>query len=308
MARVSSRTAVVIPAYNAVPFIAETVASVCGQTLPPLELIAVDDGSTDGTRAELERLGVRVVAQPNSGVSAARNRGRRELTQEPEYLLFLDRDDVLEPDMLETLETHLDAHPEAGLAYCGLRIIDEHSVLQPERGAWPPRYDVGGDGRRRLIPDDDPVTPMVSIIDLVAIIPSVSLMRRSVFDRAGGWDVRYRRGGAEDTALAVELALLAEVHHVPRPLVRYRRHAAQESASMWRLYRAQRQLRRRLSRRSEPEMRDAWRAYNRHIRPQRAVEHVRTAVAERDVRGGLWATASLAAALGASAATHVRPR
>jgi hypothetical protein len=75
---------------------------------------------------------------------------------------------------------------------------------------------------------------------------------------------------------------------------------------MWRLYRAQRQLRHRLSRRDEPQIREAWRAYNRHIRPQRAAEHVRTAVAQRDVRGGLWATASLAAALGALAATHFR--
>jgi glycosyltransferase involved in cell wall biosynthesis len=287
-----------------VPFIAETVDSVRAQTSQPLELICIDDGSTDGTAELLRRMDVPVITQPNGGVSAARNRGRRELTTDPEYLLFLDRDDVLEPAMIATLEAHLDAHPEAGLAYSALRIIDEHGIVQPERGAWPPRYAPGPSGRPYLMPDDEPVTPMLSIIDFVAIIPSVSLMRTNVFDRAGGWDERYRR--AEDTALVVEMALLAEVHHVPVPLVRYRRHDGQETANAFRLYRTQRQLRRRLRQRGEPQLREAWHVYDRELRPRRAVEHLRMAVQDRDVKGGVWATAGLVAALGPLATAHVR--
>jgi glycosyltransferase involved in cell wall biosynthesis len=289
-----------------VPFIAETIASVRGQTRPPLELVCIDDGSTDGTAAVLADLGVRVVSQPNAGVSAARNRGRRELTSSPEYLLFLDRDDVLEPTMIETLESHLDAHPEAGLAYCGLTIVGEQGVMQPERGAWPPRHAPTASGPPRRIPDDEPLTPLLSIIDFVAIIPSVSLMRTSVFDRAGGWDERYVRGGAEDTALAVEMALLAEVHHVPLKLVRYRRHDAQESSNVVRLYRTQRGLRKRLRRREEPQLRDAWRVFDGQLRPRRALEHLQMAIQDRNARAVIWATASLMAALGPLAVARVR--
>ena len=118
--------------------------------------------------------------------------------------------------MLEELEDHLEGHPEAGLAYCRLRIIDGEGRLKGNRGSWPPRHGSGRFARPRVIPDEVAETPMVSILDFVAIMPSVSLFRLSVLDRAGGWDERYSRGGAEDTALAVEVALQSAVHFVPR--------------------------------------------------------------------------------------------
>lgn len=97
-----SDISVVIPAYNAGPFLAEALTSVLEQTLPPLEVIVVDDGSDDDTAEVARRFGPRVVleTQPNRGNGAARNRGVR--MSRGAFLAFLDADDVwCRPDKLE---------------------------------------------------------------------------------------------------------------------------------------------------------------------------------------------------------------
>ena len=232
MARIRAvPTAVVIPAFNAEDHITETLRSVWAQTHPPAEVVVVDDGSSDATAQIAADLGARTITQANAGPAVARNRGRRELSPEIDYALFLDADDVLEPEMLEALGHHLDAHPEAGLAYCGLAVVDGRGKPKGNRGGWPPRHDSGRFARPRVIPNDMPETPMVSILDFVAIIPSVSLFRLSVLDRIGGWDEGYP-GGAEDTAVVVEVALESAVHFVPRDLVRYRSHDGQVSGNV----------------------------------------------------------------------------
>jgi glycosyltransferase involved in cell wall biosynthesis len=273
-------TAVVIPAYNAQDNLADTLRSVWAQTRPPAEVIVVDDGSTDATPQIAADLGARTVTQPNGGPAAARNRGRRELSPEIDYALFLDADDVLEPEMIEVLEDHLDAHPDAGLAYCRLGLIDDDGRPKGNGGGWPPRHAAGRFGRPRLIRDDVPETPMVSILDFVAIIPSVSLLRLSVLDRAGGWIESYPGGGA-DTAVVVEIALHSAVHFVPRDLVRYRSHGGQISADVERVRRRQRDLHARLRRRGEPALVEAWKIYDRQLLTHRSVAGMRRALSAR---------------------------
>ena len=273
-------TGVVIAAYNAEGHLADTVRSVWAQTRRPADLVVVDDGSVDATARIACELGARTIVQANAGPESARNRGRRELSPEVDYVLFLDHDDVLEPEMLEVLEDHLDAHPEAGLAYCRLRLIDRDGNLKGTAGGWPPRHGAGRFGRPRLIPDDVPETPMVSILDFVAIVPSVSLFRLSAFDHAGGWDDRYR-DGADDTALAVEVALRSAVHHVPRDLVRYRTHDRQLSANAVRVRQRQRALHASLRRRAEPVIVEAWKVYDRQLLPQRGLAGIQRALRER---------------------------
>jgi GT2 family glycosyltransferase len=109
---------VIIPAYNAERTILETIASVQKQTFLDLEIIAIDDGSTDKT-AELlkgvtdERL--KIFYYENSGVATARNRGISKAAGE--FIAFLDADDLWTPDKLELQLTALQQHPEAGVAY-----------------------------------------------------------------------------------------------------------------------------------------------------------------------------------------------
>ena len=98
------KVTVVIAAYNAERFIRQTLDSVFAQTLRDVELIVVDDGSTDGTPAILRTIDDRrlsVLRQANGGVSAARNAGLA-LARAP-YIFFLDADDVLLPDALQRM-------------------------------------------------------------------------------------------------------------------------------------------------------------------------------------------------------------
>lgn len=128
---------VVIPAYNAGPYIGETLASVLGQTRTDWEIIVVDDCSTDNTAEVVHTFAdarIRYVRQPeNLRVLAARRRGV-ELARHPRVML-LDADDRLRPDALEHLEAALDAAPEAVCAYGRHIRIDRTGVpLTPPGG------------------------------------------------------------------------------------------------------------------------------------------------------------------------------
>ena len=95
------RVSVVLPVYNRAHYVAEAIESVLGQTLPPDELIVVDDGSTDDSVAVVERFarpGLRVLRQPNGGIGSARNAGLRAVTGE--LVAFIDSDDLWERDKL----------------------------------------------------------------------------------------------------------------------------------------------------------------------------------------------------------------
>lgn len=100
------KISVIIPAYQAAPYIGRCLAAVRAQTLVDLEIIAVDDGSTDGTGAALlaiaaEEPRLQVIYQENQGVSAARNAGLARARGD--YIAFADADDTLPPEALATL-------------------------------------------------------------------------------------------------------------------------------------------------------------------------------------------------------------
>lgn len=117
------RVSVVIPCFNHARHLPETVESLVAQTFEALEVVIVDDGSTDDSAAVAERLiaahperSLRLMRQPNSGHPAvARNNGIA--SSEAEYLLCLDADDRLPPEWIERCVAALDARPECGVAY-----------------------------------------------------------------------------------------------------------------------------------------------------------------------------------------------
>ena len=117
---------VIVPAYNVAPYIRQAVESALRQTLTSLEVILVDDGSTDGTIAQLSGLGdqrLRPIRREHAGVCASRNTGAA-LARGP-YLGFLDGDDVWLPDKLRRHVAVLEAHPEIDLTSSLSRVIDE---------------------------------------------------------------------------------------------------------------------------------------------------------------------------------------
>ena len=100
------RLAVIMPAYNAQATVEAAVRSVLDQSFSDLTLLVVDDGSTDGTLALLQKLQgsderLQVLSVPNGGPALARNRALERLSPETEYLMFIDADDLLLPDAAE---------------------------------------------------------------------------------------------------------------------------------------------------------------------------------------------------------------
>jgi glycosyltransferase involved in cell wall biosynthesis len=201
--------------------LAGAVASVLAQTLPPAELIVVDDGSTDGSLDALKNLPTipfpfRVLRQANAGQSAARNAAAREAIGE--YIAFLDQDDHWHPQHLEELVAPLAADPEVGWAYCDFDEMDLSGHLVT----------------RAFLKTQGVPHPKRSIYDCVAgdlmVLPSASVLRSTAFAAAGGFDETL--SGYEDDDLFVRFFRLGFEHvFVPRPLLRFRVHATGCSAS-----------------------------------------------------------------------------
>jgi glycosyltransferase involved in cell wall biosynthesis len=154
------RIGIVVPAYNAAPWIGDAIASVIAQKFRDWRMVVVDDGSTDPTGDVVGSFGdprVRLVRQPNAGVSIARNRGLAELCRESpdapvgggtvvhlplplpdagkrDALLFLDADDRLAPDALSRLVTALDRAPDAVAAAGAFAFEGLPDVRDPPSG------------------------------------------------------------------------------------------------------------------------------------------------------------------------------
>ncbi|PSB57691.1 hypothetical protein C7B77_07490 [Chamaesiphon polymorphus CCALA 037] len=159
---------VVIPIYNRENYLAAALDSVFAQTYRPIEVIAVDDGSTDRSgdivRSYPE---VRYFYQSNQGVSVARNTGIA--AAQGEFIAFLDADDLWKPDKLSIQIAYMLAHPN--LSFTGTKALN---FLEPDTQV-PPWFD----------PDRDLGDPRV-------IIPSTLVVRQSAFDRIGNFAPAYR--------------------------------------------------------------------------------------------------------------------
>lgn len=121
---------VVIPCYNAAPFLRETLDSVLAQTHPSLEVLVVDDGSVDGTFQIAQEFADRFVVHrfsENRGKSVALNWAINRCRGE--FVMILDADDLLEPDALELLTNYLGQHPDIGVAFGHASLFDAQGVI-----------------------------------------------------------------------------------------------------------------------------------------------------------------------------------
>ncbi|MBI2569200.1 MAG: glycosyltransferase [Candidatus Schekmanbacteria bacterium] len=214
----ADRVSIIIPCYNYARFLGDAVQSVLDQGERNVEIVIVDDGSTDDTEAVSHRYGaaVRYVHQENAGLSAARNRGMRAASGD--FLLFLDADDLLGPGALGRQLAFLQADPSCSVAVCRHRWflgVSGRGRIQPARGSW------------RLFR-----TALDAHLCFLNIAPpNAFLIRRAVADAVGDFDVSLR--ACEDHDYWFRAALLG---HAPRydggALVYYRRHGQSMSADV----------------------------------------------------------------------------
>lgn len=205
------RVSAIIPCYNREDFIAETVRSVLEQSYREIELIVVDDGSTDGSRAVLEGFGERLTllehpGRENRGQSAAINLGLRHATGR--YVAILDSDDLWMPHKIEQQVAFLEAHPNIGLVYGNGTAIDEKGRQL---------YVIYGPGH------EERNEPARVLMDCYFLVPNNSLVRREVFDRVGGFDESLR--AAQDHDMAIRIAEATRIAYVDERWFSYRRHA-----------------------------------------------------------------------------------
>ena len=192
----------IIPAYNAEGFIREAIDSILAQTRSAAEIIVVDDGSKDGTRAVVESYGDRVqfVQQANQGPSVARNRAAHMATSE--LIAFLDADDAWEPRKLELQMKAFADYPTAVLSYTSLL------MMEPDGSQWV-QHAVATDGLRDKLRLGNP-----------SILPSCVMMPRQALLDSGGFVTNLR--GSEDWDMWLRLQNLGPFCAVNEPLTRYR--------------------------------------------------------------------------------------
>ncbi len=207
---------VIIPTYNRLAFLKEALHSVLQQTHPPLEIIIIDDASTDGTadwlKAHPSKL-IRYFRIPNSGPAIARNKAAA--LAKGEWLAFLDSDDYWLPQKLETQVQFLKQNPEC-------------QTLQTEE-VWIRRGKRVNPMKKHQKPSGD---IFLASLKLCLISPSAVLIKKELFDRLGGFDPNFLV--CEDYELWLRLTLQTPLTTLPDALVVKRGgHEDQLSKKFW---------------------------------------------------------------------------
>lgn len=203
---------VVIPAYNRAMFIRQTIDSVLNQTYSNIELIIVDDGSTDQTRSILEEYGDKIILMEhpgriNKGQSAAINLGLKQASGK--YICILDSDDYWEPDKIEKQVSFLETNPGIGLVYGNGAAVDEKNNHL---------YDIYPDGH------SEKNIPGSVLLDCYFLVPNNAMIRADVFNKTGFFDESLR--SAQDHDMAIRISEVTKLAYIPDKIFNYRRHAA----------------------------------------------------------------------------------
>jgi alpha-1,3-rhamnosyltransferase len=205
-----ARVSVVVPSYNHAPFIEITLRSVFNQTLPPTELLVIDDGSADGSPAIIEKvlkdcpLPSELITRANHGLCATLNEGLSKTRGD--YFAYLSSDDVWLPEFLEARVSRLEATPDALLAYGHCFLIDAQNLIIDCTRDWASYTD--GNVREMLLQQTfSPMSPTV-------------LYRRTNLEQEG-WDEQAK---LEDYDLYLRLSTAGDFAFDPQVLSAWRQH------------------------------------------------------------------------------------
>ncbi len=203
------RVSILIPAYNRANYLSETLASALAQTLDDIEIIVVDDGSTDETARVVHAISdvrVRYTYQENRGVSAALNTAWRAASSE--FVAILGSDDVMLPEQIATLLPPLEEDARVGVVYARAIGMDAQGAPLTQLSGAPERF--AGQTLLSLVYGD-------------FVCPIAVLIRRAALAECGGYDESLI--GNEDWDLWIRLARTYKFVYVPRVLARYRYHS-----------------------------------------------------------------------------------
>ncbi|MCJ8280166.1 MAG: glycosyltransferase [Rivularia sp. ALOHA_DT_140] len=198
---------IIIPAYNAIKYLPETLESVLKQSFTDFEVFIIDDGSYDNIVEWVDGIQdsrVKFISQKNKGVSAARNLGISNASGE--YIAFLDADDLWESSKLEKQLQYLAENPSVGLIHAEMALIDEESKSLGRKFT----SDIEGNALKQLLEQNTIVTSSV-------------IVRRSCLEKVGNFDNNLT--SSEDWELWVRIALHYSIAIIKEPLVFYRIHA-----------------------------------------------------------------------------------
>lgn len=207
------KVSIIMPCYNAEEHLAISVGSLFAQSFTDWELIAIDDGSRDGTLLWLQSQHdprIKVITQSNQGVSAARNRGLGIVTGN--YVAFLDADDTWAPTFLEKMIAALEHAPHAVLAYCGWQNVG----LPGSPGApfVPPDYETPDKAQRLFASCRWPIH--------AALVRGAAIQSHRF---------NPHLKNAEDYLLWLELAITHPIARVPEVLAFYHFHGGTQASS-----------------------------------------------------------------------------
>lgn len=198
---------VILPVFNAEKYVGEAIKSVLSQTYKNLELICINDNSTDSSLFRLELFGddiIRITNKDNVGTSESRNKGIRRA--KGEFLAFIDNDDVWESNKLEVQLNHFNDNPELDISFSYMK-----SFISPELSEELKNL-------RYCPPDSMP-----------GYIPSTMVVKRASFDHVGYFDARWKNGESIDWLFkAIEAGLNFGL--VDDVLVKRRIHKANKGA------------------------------------------------------------------------------
>jgi glycosyltransferase involved in cell wall biosynthesis len=195
---------IIIPCYNGAAYLEEALLSALAQSYPEVEVLVVDDGSTDTSPEIAQRFPVRYIRQPNRGLSGARNRGIQECNGA--YVVFLDADDRLKPRAIESGFRAIERHPDCAF------VVGNHEFISGDGSYLSPSNKVA-------IRHSHYEALLKS--NFIEMISSV-LFRRSIFDEVGDFDRSLPV--AEDYELYLRIARVRPVCSHTAVVAEYRKH------------------------------------------------------------------------------------
>jgi len=224
------RVSILLTCYNHRSYLAEALDSIRKQTFRDVEIIALDDGSTDGSREFLSAqtdLDQVIFNQQNLGTYATLNVGLRHA--KGELIAIFNDDDLWHPEKLEKQVALLEQHPQVGLVHTDGSFIDGQGRV------------FEGAPLGFTFPKTETGDVVLALLDANKIIASAALVRRSCFDQLGGFNEGYF--GSGDWEMWHRIAEKYEVGFVPEKLTFYRVHGANASHKLEHIWRDDEKLR-----------------------------------------------------------------